>query len=129
MYPLGTPRGVPHVLDIVQLLVDCYECAADIDDVDFLLATLKEAAERVGATIVKAVTQRFSPRGVSVILILAETHLSVHTWPEHGYAAVDIFVCGEGKDPHPAWDVIRGALRPGSFEKKEIRRTIGEKRS
>ena len=117
------------MLDIVQLLVDCYECAADIDDVDFLLATLKEAAERVGATIVKAVTQRFSPRGVSVILILAETHLSVHTWPEHGYAAVDIFVCGEGKDPHPAWDVIRGALGPGAFEKKEIRRTIGEKRS
>jgi S-adenosylmethionine decarboxylase proenzyme len=129
MYPLGTPRGVPHVLEIVQLLVDCYECAADLDDADFLLATLRGAAERVGAKIVNVVTQRFSPRGVSVILILAETHLSVHTWPEHGYAAVDVFVCGEGKDPHPAWDVIRGALGPGSFEKKEIRRTIGEKRS
>ena len=129
MYPLGTPRGVPYVLEIVQLLVDCYDCAADLDDADFLLATLRGAAERVGAKIVKVVTQRFSPRGVSVILILAETHLSVHTWPEHGYAAVDVFVCGEGKDPYPAWDVIRGALRPGSFEKKEIRRTIGEKRS
>jgi S-adenosylmethionine decarboxylase proenzyme len=120
---------VPMMLEIVQLLVDCYDCIADLDDMDFLLATLRGAAERVGAKIVNVVTQRFSPRGVSVILILAETHLSVHTWPEHGYAAVDIFVCGEGKDPHPAWDVIRGALGPGSFEKKEIRRTIGEKRS
>ena len=117
------------MLEIVQLLVDCYDCAADLDDMDFLLATLRGAAERVGAKIVNVVTHRFSPRGVSVILILAETHLSVHTWPEHGYAAVDVFVCGEGKDPHPAWDVIRGALGPGSFEKKEIRRTIGEKRS
>lgn len=122
-------KGVPKMLEIVQLLVDCYDCAADLDDIGFLLATLREAAEKVGAKIVNAVTQRFSPRGVSVILILAETHLSVHTWPEHSYAAVDVFVCGEGKDPHHAWDVIRDAIEPGSFEKKEIRRTIGEKRS
>ncbi len=128
MYPLGIHWRVPHVLEIVQLLVDCYDCATDLDDADFLLATLKGAAEKVGAKIVNVVTQRFSPRGVSVILILAETHLSIHTWPEHGYAAVDVFVCGEGIDPLSAWDVIKGALRPRSFEKKEIRRTIGEKR-
>jgi S-adenosylmethionine decarboxylase len=76
----------------------------------------------------RRITQRFSPVGVSVILILAETHLSVHTWPEHGYAAVDVFICGEEKDPNVVWGVIREALKPESFEMKEITRTIGESR-
>ncbi len=83
----------------------------------------------MGAKIVRRVAQRFSPQGVSVILILAETHLSVHTWPEHGYAAVDVFICGEGRDPHAAWGVIRESLRPEAFEVKEIVRTVGDTRT
>jgi S-adenosylmethionine decarboxylase len=117
------------MLEIVQLLVDCYGCAADLDDVEFLLEALKGAADEVESKIVNVATQRFSPQGVSVILILAETHISIHTWPEHGYAAVDVFICGEGKDPHPAWEVIKEALGPGSFEMREIIRTIGDKRA
>lgn len=116
------------MLEIVQLLVDCYDCAVDLDDIDFLLKTLRDAADKVESKIVRVVTQRFSPQGVSVILILAETHISVHTWPEHGFAAVDIFICGEGTDPHLAWGVIEGGLRPGSFEMREITRTIVGKR-
>ncbi len=117
------------MLEIVQLLVDCYDCAVDLDDVDFLLETLRDAADEVESRVVRVVTQRFSPQGVSVILILAETHISVHTWPEHGFAAIDIFVCGEGREPHPAWEAIREALRPGSFEMREITRTIGGRRA
>lgn len=116
------------MLRITQLLVDLYGCDADLDDTEFLMGVLERAADDVGAKIVRRVAQRFSPQGVSVILILAETHLSVHTWPEHGYAAVDVFICGEGRDPHPAWGVIREALRPESFEVKEIVRTVGETR-
>ena len=114
---------------ITQLLVDLYGCAADLDDTEFLLGVLEKAADEVGAKIVRKVTQRFSPQGISAILILAETHLSVHTWPEHGYAAVDVFICGEGRDPHAAWEVIREALGPESFEVKEIVRTVGETRN
>ena len=116
------------MLKITQLLVDLYGCGADLDDTKFLLSVLETAADEVGAKIVRRVTQRFSPQGVSVILILAETHLSVHTWPEHGYAAVDVFICGEGRDPHAAWGVIMEALRPDFFDVKEIVRTVGETR-
>ena len=116
------------MLRITQLLVDLYGCEADLDDEGFLLDTLEKASDAVGSTVLQRITQRFSPVGVTAILILAETHISVHTWPEHGYAAVDIFVCGEGKDPEVAWDVVREALRPESFETKEITRTIGEGR-
>jgi len=113
------------MLKIVQLLVDLYGCEADLDDAEFLLSTLERAADEVGARVVRKVTHRFSPQGVSVILILAETHLSIHTWPEHGYAAVDIFICGEGRDPHAAWNVVREALKPRTFEINEITRTVG----
>ncbi len=116
------------MLEITQLLVDAYGCEADLDDAEFLKKTLEKASEAVGAKVVREVIHRFSPVGVTVILILAETHVSVHTWPEHGYAAVDVFVCGEGKDPHMAWDVIREALGPESFDVRELKRTIGEKR-
>ena len=117
------------MLKIKQLLVDVYGCKADVDDEEFLLATLEEASDAVGSRIVKKITQRFEPVGVSVILILAETHMSIHTWPEHSYAAVDVFFCSEGKDPHIAWDVIKKRLQPESFELKELTRSIGEKRS
>ena len=116
------------MLRITQLLVDLYGCEADLDDEGFLLDTLEKASDAVGSTVLQRITQRFSPVGVTAILILAETHISVHTWPEHGYAAVDIFVCGEGKDPEVAWEVVREALGPESFETKEITRTIGEGR-
>ncbi len=115
------------MLRISQLLVDLYGCGAELDDTGFLMGVLEEAADVVGARIVRRVAERFSPVGVSVVLILAETHLSVHTWPELGYAAVDVFFCSEGKDPHRAWEVIKGALRPESFEVREIVRTIGNK--
>jgi S-adenosylmethionine decarboxylase proenzyme len=117
------------MLKIKQLLVDAYGCDADLDDQEFLMETLEAAAAEVGAKIVRRVTQRFSPVGVSAILILAETHMSIHTWPEHSYAAVDVFICGEGRDPHGAWEVLMDRLRPKSYEMNELVRTIGEKRS
>ena len=116
------------MLRIKQLLVDLYGCQADLDDDKFLERVLEEAAVKAGSTVVDRLVHRFHPVGVSVFLILAETHISIQTWPEHGYAAVDIFVCGEGKDPSAAWDVIREGLIPESFEVKEIIRSIGERR-
>ena len=116
------------MLKIKQLLVDLYGCKADLDNPEYLMETLVRASDAVGSTIVQKVTHKFTPVGVSVIIILAETHMSIHTWPEHGYAAVDVFFCSEGKDPYKAWDVIREALNPDSIELKELTRSIGEKR-
>ena len=114
-------------MKISQLLVDAYGCSADLNDDGFLLDLVERAAEAVRSQVVERVVHRYPKEGVTVILILAETHLSIHTWPEHGYAAVDVFICGEGRDSHAAWDVIKEGLRPASFEEKEIYRTIGRK--
>jgi S-adenosylmethionine decarboxylase len=78
--------------------------------------------------VVNRLVHRFHPVGVSIFLILAETHISIQTWPEHGYAAVDIFVCGEGKNPSAAWEVIRERIEPKSHEVKKITRSIRERR-
>jgi S-adenosylmethionine decarboxylase len=117
------------VLRIKQLLVDAYGCDADLNNQEFLMDALEAAAVEVGAKIVRKITQKFSPVGMSAILILAETHLSIHTWPEHRYAAVDVFVCGEGKDPYKAWKILMERLQPESHEMRELIRTIGDKRS
>lgn len=117
------------MLKIEQLLIDAYGCEADLNDADFLMETLEIAAEEVDAKIVRRVIQRFDPMGVSAILILAETHISAHTWPEHRYVAVDIFICGEGKNPHQAWSVIEGKLRPQSTEINKLIRSIGDTRN
>ena len=116
------------MLKINELIVDLYECQSNLDDEEFLCSTLEAAADRVGARVIRTITERYSPSGVSVILILAETHVSLHTWPEYGYAALDIFICGEGKDPEATWKVVKEALRPGSFKINRIVRAIGNDR-
>ena len=112
------------MLKINELIVDLYECKSSPDDMENLSATLESAVDKVGTRVIQRTTQKFSPTGVSVIFILAETHISLHTWPEYGYAALDIFICGEGKDPEIAWEVVRKALRPKSFKINRIARTI-----
>ncbi len=117
-------KGVT-MLEIKQLLVELYNCSADLNDDVVLQKILSEAAEKAGSTIVNRFVHKFKPVGVSVFLILAETHISIHTWPEYGYAALDIFVCGKGKDPASAWEIIKERLKPSTFDVKEISRSIG----
>jgi len=114
------------MLKIKELLVDMYGCEGNLNDEKFLCETLEAAAKKASAKIIKRVVQRFSPTGISIILILAETHMSIHTWPEHNFAALDIFICGEGKDPYAAWIVVKEALRPKRFKTRKIERIIGE---
>ena len=112
------------MLRIKELLVDMYECEGNLDDEKSLCEILEAAAKHASAKIIQRMVQKFSPTGVSVILILAETHMSIHTWPEYGYAALDIFVCGEGKDPNAAWIVVKEALRPKNFKTRKIERIV-----
>jgi len=114
------------MLKIKELIIDLYGCEGDLNNEKFLCETLETAAKRVDAKIIQRIMQRFSPTGVSVILILAETHISIHTWPEYRYAALDIFICGEGKDPEKAWIAIKEALKPKNFRTKKIERIVGK---
>jgi S-adenosylmethionine decarboxylase proenzyme len=115
---------VKKLKHIRELLVDLYGCKADLDNVEFLTRVLETAAEKMGSRIIKVTSHKFSPTGTTVIIILAETHMSIHTWPEHKYAAVDIFICGEEVDPEVGWWAVKDALQPSSFEVHKLVRKI-----
>lgn len=107
-----------------HLILDAWDCPpAALDDVDLIRATLLEAIERGGATLIELCTHRFSPQGVTATATLAESHIAIHTWPEHGYFAADVFFCGEG-DPAEALDHIRTALDAGDWQVTEVKRGI-----
>ncbi len=86
-----------------HLLLELFDCDPDaIRTVETVKAVLVEAAKRANATIVDTVFHEFNPFGVSGVVVIAESHLSVHTWPEYGYAAVDIFSCSQAMSPEVA---------------------------
>ena len=80
-----------------------------------LEAALREAAAAIGARVLNVAFHAFAPHGVTGVLLLAESHLSVHTWPEHGYAAVDLFTCGPAS-PEAALPILRAALGARELE-------------
>ncbi len=110
-----------------QLLVEYYGCRPDLlNDTDFIRETMVEAARISGATIVGEVFHRFNPHGVSGVVVIAESHLAVHTWPEYDYAAVDLFTCGEDVDPQRGFDYICRTLNAERYEKREFLRGTSE---
>lgn len=79
-----------------QVVLDLYECETPhLDDVEWVKKTLVDAARAAGATIIETVFHKFSPWGISGVVVIAESHLAIHIWPENRYAAIDVFTCGE----------------------------------
>ena len=79
-----------------QIIVELYECKADLlSNPDAINEIMCAAATAMNATIVTSTFHHFSPLGVSGVVVIMESHLTIHTWPEYGYAAVDIFTCGD----------------------------------
>lgn len=106
-----------------HLLVELWE-AGNLSDVDGTETALCEAAIAGGATILHSYMHPFGPEmGVSGVVVLAESHISIHTWPERGYAAVDIFMCGEC-DPYAAVKVLERAFTPGHIQLTEQKRGL-----
>jgi S-adenosylmethionine decarboxylase proenzyme len=94
-----------------HLLVELYNCPSDrLNDAPFLERTLEDAARDAGATVVISSFYPFSPHGVSGVVVITESHLAIHTWPERGYAAVDVFTCGHTVEPHAIAQAIVKAL-------------------
>ena len=86
-----------------HLLVELFDCDPDvINSLEAVKGALIEAAKRAQATIVDVVFHEFNPFGISGVVVIAESHLSIHTWPEYRYAAVDIFSCGDALQPEVA---------------------------
>lgn len=108
-----------------HLIAELSNCnRATLDNRDLLEQYLKEAVRLSGATIVRSVFHRYTPQGVSGVVVIAESHLSVHTWPEYGYAAVDFFTCGESVDPYKAFEYIKEVLDAQHAECREIKRGL-----
>jgi S-adenosylmethionine decarboxylase len=110
-----------------HLLLELKICNKEVlDDLNFLRECLNEAAVQSGATVVGESFYHFSPQGVSGVVNIAESHIAVHTWPEYGYAAVDVFTCGSDVDPEKAARLITEKLEAKSHSLIELRRGIME---
>jgi S-adenosylmethionine decarboxylase proenzyme len=103
--------------------VDLFGCdSARLDDVDYLRGQAVAAAEAMGATVVAVHAHRFEPHGVSVFVVLAESHLAIHTWPEYSTASLDVFVCCPETDPHRAKSHLADCLRSTQHAEQELQR-------
>jgi S-adenosylmethionine decarboxylase proenzyme len=108
-----------------QLAIELYGCDPGVlDDVDSISRHMLGAAAAAGATVVGHSFHRFSPQGVSGVVIIAESHLAVHTWPEHGYAAVDLFTCGTKLRAEQAVQHLREALGAQGIEVTQLSRGV-----
>ena len=110
-----------------HLLLELKDCDPEVlNDLEFLKLSLSETAVQIGATIIGDSFHRFSPQGVSGVVIISESHLFIHTWPEYGYAAVDVFTCGETVDPLLAVKPLVEKLGSKSSSVIELKRGLLE---
>jgi len=120
-----------------HFLLELYRCDYErLNDESFLRCTLNRAAKLANATVLNLISNKFEPHGVTAIALLAESHISIHTWPESNYSAVDIFTCGQDMMPELASQYLIGALNaeehflrviernPPSAVFKEIRTSV-----
>ena len=142
---LGTPgtarKKVPHVAVVkasaeegenhfavrngvrcagVHLIIDLHG-ARGLDDIDLIEATLRGCVDAAQATLLHIHLHHFQPNGVSGVAVLAESHISIHTWPDAGYAALDVFMCGQA-NPDACIPVLREAFSAQRVEVNEILR-------
>jgi S-adenosylmethionine decarboxylase len=107
----------------IHLLIELWSCNRQkLDNLDYLEKIMAQAAEIAGATVLKTAFQDFNPQGVSGVVVIAESHLTIHTWPELGYAAVDIFTCGSKVDPWKAAGFLRQELEAQEVEVRDFLR-------
>lgn len=108
-----------------QILVEFYDCNSDvINDVSQVESILLEATRASRASIISHNFHKFSPHGVSGTVVIAESHVAIHTWPEYNYAAVDIFTCGETIDPWIIQDYIKTSFEAQNVSSMELKRGL-----
>lgn len=105
-----------------HLLADLFGCDG-LDDIDRIEATLRAAVKAAGATLLELRLHGFGEgKGVTGVALLAESHISIHTWPEHDYAAADIFLCGRTHDLDAALAALATGLEADRCEEQRIAR-------
>lgn len=106
-----------------HLIVDLWQ-AARLDDLAHIEATLRACVAAAGATLLHLHLHRFSPQGgISGVAVLAESHISIHTWPEKGYGALDVFMCGAA-EPHKVLPILKHTFKPERLTVSEQMRGV-----
>lgn len=106
-----------------HVLAEVYGCRYDIlNDLERIREILVSAALSAGAEVLETTFHRFSPQGISGVVVISESHLAIHTWPELGYAAVDVFTCGDDVDPWVAMEAIVKKFEATSVTATEVKR-------
>lgn len=118
MSVFGNPIGT-------QLMAELWECNKErIDSPEKIKEAMLHAAKESGAEIIGSMFHEFEPQGVSGVVVISESHLTIHTWPEQAYAAVDIFTCGEHTDPWKALEYLAKEFGAEETHSMEISRGI-----
>ncbi len=108
-----------------HMLLELKDCDAGLlNDMEYLREALNAVAILIGATVIKDSFYQFSPQGISGVVIIAESHISIHTWPEFCYAAVDVFTCGEVIQPAKAVKPLAEKLKAKSTSYIELKRGV-----
>jgi S-adenosylmethionine decarboxylase len=108
----------------LHLLVELHGCDRGfLDDADLVCEAMQSGALAAGATVLERVAHRYSPQGVSIVLVLAESHFAIHTWPENRYAGVDFYTCGQC-NPQEAVPVLACSLGAERVETLFVRRGV-----
>jgi len=108
-----------------HLILELEGCPeASLNDPETVSRVMIESVKASGATMIQPFFHQFAPQGVSGVVIISESHFSIHTWPEYGYAAVDIFTCGDQIDMDVAADTIRRGFKADSLQKMLLSRGL-----
>jgi S-adenosylmethionine decarboxylase proenzyme len=106
-----------------HLIIEMFE-AQNLNDAELLETALKETVDAIQGTLLDCRVVQFPVHGVTGVAIISESHVAVHTWPEYGYAAVDIFTCNMDVDMQPGIDVMTKHFAPGRIDVREVPRGI-----
>lgn len=108
-----------------QILVEFYDCSeSKLNSVSFIEEAMVRATKRSHATVISHNFHKFSPYGVSGVVVIAESHVAIHTWPEYNYAAVDIFTCGETIDPWLIQELLKEDFESRNASSMELKRGL-----
>ncbi|RLL47894.1 S-adenosylmethionine decarboxylase proenzyme [Oceanobacillus piezotolerans] len=109
-----------------HVIAELWNCNVEIlNDMPLIERIFVNAALKAGAEIREVAFHKFAPHGVSGVVIISESHLTIHSFPEHGYASIDVYTCGDMIDPNVAADYIRVALECKKYDRVEMPRGMG----
>jgi S-adenosylmethionine decarboxylase len=108
-----------------HILAEIYGCDFDIlNNIELVEKIMVNAALEAGAEVRETVFHKFSPQGISGVVVISESHLAIHTWPELGYAAVDVFTCGDRVDPWQACNYLAQYFKAQDIKANEQQRGV-----